>query len=91
MTLKDNLIAARALIATPDHWCKGTLKMGCAFCAMGAIGEVVTDIWVSGTPEYAALRAELPWGKSVPSFNDADSTKHEDVLALFDLAIEAAT
>ena len=56
-TVLTLLIDARAVLSDPSHWCKGTLKHGDAFCAMGAIGFVSTErnasfiyrLWV--TPE----------------------------------------
>lgn len=90
-----NLIAARALIATPEKWLKGMLdnNAGC-YCAMGAVRQIAVQpehqrLWrVSQTDEYKLLCRALPKPYfGIPGFNDARETTHADVLALFDRAI----
>lgn len=96
-TVKDNLIAARALIDTPEKWIRDRIENAGCFCAMGAIAEATRTqrggVWTSETAEYAALRDALPEGgtRSVPTYNDNRSTTHADIMALFDRAIEAET
>jgi hypothetical protein len=106
MTLKSDLIAAKALIDTPEKWQKGDYGSveGC-MCALGAC-----RVAIYGTTEFLigidwrgdenglakALRAALPkrWSQSfsgVSDFNDAPGTTHADVMALFDRAIAAAS
>jgi hypothetical protein len=91
-TLKDDLIAARALIDAPEKWCKG-IKSGCN-CAMYAIAAISLTRWPDNS---AALRRAVPrsfkrdgLGDLVVAFNDAPDTSHADVMALFDRAIAAA-
>jgi len=103
--LADDLIAARALIATPGTWCKG-LSSG-QNCTMWAVNLVTTGK-ANGTA-YAgarwqaaehALRRQVPRlpfdhrgefdAHPVVRFNDAPTTTHNDILALFDRAIQAA-
>ncbi len=93
MTIKMDLIAARALIDTPEKWHKGGWgKDGC-FCAVGAVREVTRtsaySVWATGA--CIALEAAIEDGpRDVPSFNDRETTTHADIMALFDRAIEAA-
>ena len=105
MTLKSDLIAAKALIDTPEKWQKGDYgSVEDCMCALGACRAAIY-----GTTEFLprgdwrgdenglaeALRAALPerWSQSfsgVSDFNDAPETTHADVMALFDRAIAAA-
>lgn len=73
----------------------------CRWCAEGAIRSVFVahgslisshrpwiDLW---TRAFAALKGQIPGEyDEIADFNDHARTKHEDVLALFDRAIEAA-
>jgi hypothetical protein len=100
MSLKDDLIAARALIDTPEKWVKGKYEVNGCYCAMGAVSMAVT-----GSADYdsnwyvnyadkvvAALDNRLPARfPDVAAFNDDPATTHNDVLQLFDRAIEAAS
>lgn len=92
MTLRNDLIAARALIDTPEKWCKGihpTRK-----CAMYAV-EAVTGNGDRFAACGDALGNAIPTSKlkdcghSVVLFNDAPFTTHADIMALFDRAITA--
>ncbi len=92
-TVKENLIAAKALIDTPEKWIKGGLRSADCFCAMGAVGHIRTKGgWISETDEYQALADAVPdvFQRSVPNFNDDATTTHDDIMALFDRAIAAA-
>lgn len=70
-----------------------------SFCALGALTQVTSERWTvapwdgSGylsAREFLALAAlERGW-EEITLFNDDVYTKHEDVLALFDRAIEIA-
>jgi hypothetical protein len=91
-TVRQNLIAAKALIDTPEKWVKGALKTGDCLCAMGAVHAVLPKNYhglISDTAQFRALQSALPDGFrwSVPSFNDDPSTTHADIMALFDRAI----
>lgn len=86
MTLRDDLIKAKALIDTPEKWLQGALKRNGCFCAMGAGLETRND------EVLFALQHHLPnpaWD-TIPGFNDAPTTTHADIMALFDRAIAAA-
>lgn len=100
-TVRENLIAARALIDTPEKWGKGDYepRPGC-FCAAGAIaaakGVEACPSSAEEGPEVDALESALndlgdglsPWASFV-HFNDDYDTTHADVMALFDRAIAA--
>lgn len=99
-TVRENLIAAKALIDTPEKWGKGdfTPAPGC-FCTFGAIAAI--NGFRFGVDKYPPTYAEdmaiarcLPEGWAarvdvVPDFNDDPSTTHADIMALFDRAIAA--
>jgi hypothetical protein len=91
-SVKENLIAARALIDTPEKWIKGTFSNdnGC-FCALGAVDKALglpmgDD---GGKTEQALYEALPPFVSGVADFNDAPTTFHADIMALFDRAIAA--
>jgi hypothetical protein len=98
-SVKDNLIAARALIDTPEKWGKGEYepRPGC-YCMAGAIFAAKGfNPWQEmGSPEAKAIEAALdevsdglsPW-RSYVDYNDNFETTHADIMALFDRAIEA--
>jgi hypothetical protein len=86
------LRVAKARIDTPGKWCKhqGDNGRG-ALCAFGAI-------WGMPVAVLRALRAEVNRTiggtcdsdyVSLASFNDAPTTTHADIMALFDRAIAA--
>jgi hypothetical protein len=95
MGVKENLIAARALIDMPEKWGKGSRGLrGTRECAMTACGALKLK-----SHEFdgvrLALTAALPHGSdltapAVVRFNDDPSTTHTDIMALFDRAIASA-
>jgi hypothetical protein len=92
MTIADQLRVARKLIETPDKWCKGSMELDGAFCAIGAClkavgGSAPWDKMVIALQQ--ALQQAGPCA-SVALWNDALTTTHTDILALFDRAIAAA-
>ena len=104
MTLKDDLIAAKVLIDSPDKWVKGMLRDGARHCLLGAV-EVVTEQTKQWPPNErftiatARLAEAIPdewqtfttfWFDQLPIYNDRAKTTHPDIMALFDRAIEAA-
>ncbi|AGC36105.1 hypothetical protein B7L88_gp061 [Rhizobium phage RHEph10] len=99
MELKEHLIAARALIADEGDWGQGEDR--CRACALDAlrIEEDMTDDDPRAIKATEALRLALPasftddpnnWNHPVAQFNDRSETRHADVLALYDRAIEMA-
>jgi hypothetical protein len=98
MSLKDDLIAAKALIDSPEKWTKGTYRdeAGC-MCPIGAVAKAM-GVEYSVTPpnlgsverllnDIAASVSDAP---TVVAFNDRVTTTHADIMALFNRAIEAA-
>ena len=104
MTALQTLIAAKALINTPDKWCKGKFGMddvgqsidpmrACRRCAIGAVTAACNgERWSDG---FRYAREYLWKAKPRPElhltgYNDLPSTTHADIMALFDRAIDAA-
>lgn len=100
--VKENLIAAKALIDTPEKWIKGSLQNAeeTCFCTYGAAAKVArTFPHKSGMDSLLtdALADALPDSflpdpngiLSIAQFNDDPSTTHADIMALFDRAIDA--
>jgi hypothetical protein len=99
-TVRENLIAAKALIDTPEKWGKGdgmSQPVGC-HCAESACAAVASD-FNKRERLWTALGLALPgdWKRkfekeevSTHHFNDHPDTTHADIMALFDRAISAA-
>lgn len=95
MSAKEELEAARTLIAAPEHWIKGQLHLSCAWnlhgggiaqrrawCAVGALRSVR-----AGRVAEQALLAQVPRAfSSVEEFNDHSLTTHADIIAMFQRA-----
>lgn len=106
MSVRDNLIAARALIDTPEKWAHEDITRryngGHCLCVVDAVAEVVGNSWDEcGERERDLLEAAVPsefkraanqdeFLHRAAQFNDHPSTTHRDIMALFDRAIEAA-
>lgn len=96
-TVRENLIAAKALINTPEKWAKCPRSDDGTMCALRAVeasaGLKYSDGWEA--PEGQALQQVLDhmFGpmNTIPvgTYNDARSTTHADIMALFDRAIAA--
>lgn len=89
VTTRDDLIAAKALIDTPEKWCKGAFRdRHGRICAITAISSAAIS-------NYREMRGALfdqiiqPRRKpiGVGAFNDLPTTTHADVMALFDRAL----
>ncbi len=97
MSIVDDLVAAKALINTPEKWGKGARRRPCK-CAADAIGDVAFDFgnWHPRNPREEAMAVALMGDKhdsalfALIEFNDAGNTTHADVMALFDRAISKA-
>jgi len=96
-TVKENLIAAKALIDTPEKWGKGPNGIDpppCGKCVMNAC-NAAADRTAVEFELYGVLRDALLDGdwhnQSLPlaAFNDHPDTTHADIMALFDRAIAA--
>lgn len=106
MTKKEKvalLVAARALLARPKGWVKGTAceyvggKLDYAYCATGACRHIAGEWVVIGaslktTKLIRELRLTLKDDGDkycdVIVFNDKPATRKKDVLSLFDRTIE---
>lgn len=99
-TVKENLIAAKALIDTPEKWGRGHYEADGCLCALGAARKAFfgtadfsrLDGWSGDrNPVAQAIKCHLSpvWHGCVDEFNDARSTTHADVMDLFDRAIAA--
>lgn len=94
-TVKENLIAAKALIDTPQKWKKNGWGSNGCYCALGALMRAsnahVLRIVDRSNPDTKALLSAVPEPfESVVAYNDHSSTTHADIMALFDRAIAAA-
>lgn len=86
-TVRENLIAAKALIDSPAKWADWD-----RFSERRCIYEVALSLEQDREPVIGALRAECV--KTVghdrlSHFNDYPDTTHADIMALFDRAIAA--
>lgn len=97
MSLRDTLIATRALVDTPDKWTKHHMarnsegwivppndKSATCFCLLGAISAATRE-WDEQDNAAIHLRAILK--NSVSGFNDRPDTTHAMILELIDKAI----
>lgn len=104
-TAVEILKAARAVIEKPESWTKGyyakaedrtwTISNGpkaVCFCSIGAIEKATGKVHYGGgwpfEAEYMLRRAADV--SNIADFNDAPERTHEEVLAIFDRAIELA-
>ena len=93
-SVKENLIAARALIDTPEKWAKGPHPDGGRMCALRAVERACGLTYADGwrCPEGDALQSALEesgLGRVVGEYNDDRRTTHADIMALFSRAIAA--
>lgn len=98
MSPADVLLAARDLIADPEHWCKVNVAERAdgestyadhsahAFCAFGAVYTADPAGVLGRTWDFLY---EAVGGPPI-FFNDAPETTHADVLDAFDRAIRLA-
>lgn len=101
MSVRDNLIAARALIDTPKKWVKSDSEATECRCAALACEKYTRSSHQSTLEMYdmwEALYHELPssfhtdpdeHGVCIGRYNDSPATTHADIMALFDRAIAA--
>lgn len=98
MNTHEILIAAKALIDTPDKWIKGRYaatasgqtigpdeKAATCFCSMGAIHRI-SENFDDASRAVIALEKNIPSDLGIISFNDYKT--HAEVMAMFDRAIE---
>lgn len=104
MSVRETLIAAKALIGTPEKWGKGQFRdANGRLCARGACGIASGKSFASkeaSWAEYELIRFLPPrvdhrsWQSHGPlsalaNYNDDPATTHTDMMALFDRAIAA--
>jgi hypothetical protein len=81
---KSLLRKVLALIDTPEKWCKGNAKVlstnSVSYCVLSACVEAGVD-----RNSLNSLISVL--NGRIVDFNDHPDTTHEDIMALFDLAI----
>ena len=102
MTPADILRAAKARIATPERWTRGTMARdedgngvasvsdhACAWCSLGAMEA---EAGASTRARVYAIRAlnRAIDNKPIDDWNDAPGRTHAEVLAAFDRAIAIA-
>ncbi len=89
----DILRRARDGIATPGRWISGKMVEGDALCAAGWLRDALCRYasWFSAAPAMQCLfpNSQAPFNELV-NFNDAPGRTQEEVVALFDEAIERA-
>lgn len=105
MKESERLIAAKALIDTPRKWMQGDyhdlpgdIKNSTCFCSLGAIRRTYVDNGESfyGDTNESVLLLETALLTDDPVFDEGDvasfndTHSHEDVLYLFDKAIQIA-
>jgi hypothetical protein len=92
------LTRAREMIESPERWLQGAWKRPLpdgtmARCAYQAVHDAAVELGMPRAAAFRALMRALGDGRrsalrGLPVFNDR--SRHADVLALFDLALESA-
>ena len=98
MSIKDELIRAKAVIEDPRNWTRGAFAVNekgegcsavgdtaCSFCALGAMLRVNAS---RNAMKHLVRTSETLPGGYVTIIND--DMGHEAVMKLFDVAIESA-
>ena len=93
---------AKEVIRTSDRWTKRMYRDEKGrVCAIGAVNTVTpmtgateADIWrirdLRDEARFALLSVTPPAWDTVPGYNDYPGTSHEDIMRMFDEAIEIA-
>jgi len=89
-SLVKTLTEAKQKISEPSRWCKYELfDISGRCCAVGAIYKTTGENLNAYHNAVDALEKGLPGiYDHVPSYNDRNGTKHADIMALYDRAIE---
>lgn len=103
LTPAEVLRRAKALIAEPEKWTKGENARDAAgnwvwadsaravcWCAQGAINAVAPDSLVALCNALGFVNRTAGVMSNIVTLNDAPTTTHADIMALFDRAIAAA-
>lgn len=99
MNALDILVKAKELLSDPNKWYRGYFAVNdrgqivasgdtdaCKWCMVGALRKV-SPAGNSSITNEAENQLEQTLCKSVPVFNDARDTTHQDVMHAFDRAI----
>ena len=101
---REIITGIKQLLSDPDHWTKGAYarygkdqapicpdhRSAKCFCLGGALIRLTRDT-LECTAVADLLRGQMGCGKkyhTIPQFNDAPETTHEDVIGLLDRALE---
>lgn len=104
MTPSEILIAAKAKIENPENWIKKEFAKdknnnivtpidpaACKFCMLGAIGSITGYADDTKVVDQLVLSIARCYGNSkISVFNDAKKTTHQDVMIVFNDAINLA-
>lgn len=99
MSYEANILRrAKARISDPKNWCKGELARdgyGCKACfdspnatSWCASGAILAEVGFTAEPSAGHFLAKAAGCDSIPYINDNGT--HEDVMALYNRAIELA-
>lgn len=102
MNTLEILTKAKALIANPANWSKGTYARdgqgrhtqvlaedAVCFCTAGAVLRATGQEAIYGEALQALTKLDLQVRNSVETFNDLKTTRHADIMRMFDKAIAA--
>lgn len=106
MKESERLIAAKALIDSPEKWAQGSSAKDAqgfivalhspdavSFCSLGAVGKLCSGSGYLDDETYEASRKYLRDAcgtRLVTSYNDAPNRTHAEVMQMFDKAIQLA-
>jgi len=105
VTTKDLLEKARELISDPARWTKGAVARdlngepieefssdAVCFCSIGVVSSVANCLGLFNSTTHLLDRCAGKRGyPNILSFNDAPTTTHEDIVSLFQEAINDAS
>jgi len=94
ITPEDILRRARQILTPPARWIKHHYRDAGSYCAAGAIGQAVRELFGTAN-EPLIWRAQELLGDALPAnwhgmithWNDAPERTHEEVLRAFDQAM----
>ncbi len=96
-TTKENILAAKALIDTPDKWMQDAYEDGAGcYCAVGALAKALglnpSKDEIHTGPEFRLLNeaSKTLHMQGIVSLNDDQSTTHAQIMEVFDAAADLA-
>lgn len=100
MKKSEILIKSKELISNPKNWTQGMFardeygtpvpsisENACSWCSAGAVIKVANNIYVA-ISLFALLEKSI--SRAIAPFNDNPESTHEDIMNMFDKAIELA-